>query len=228
MSEPIRVGPPRNAGRPTTSCEGCVKDWVRIAIQGDRPYHLMPDAFETHAACTTVPSDDVKPFMREELDAMAVQRNPMAEDITLQEFADQAPRLRLRVSVVTQEKINTTVAERWKGQYYDREGADRWMIVGRRESSKVIYDKLCALGANATVEAIAAIIGNDSWTNAYCSACEKPTLPVVLFERFSEHSDSSEDTHICSRCIALARGLLVCHEAVTEMTTRDGSAGGGK
>lgn len=133
----------------------------------------------------------------------------MAEDIVLQEFTNPAPRLKLRVSVVTQQKINASVAERWK-ERYGRD--DEWMVVGRNESSKDIYDRLCALGADATAEAIAQIIGNDGWTAAYCSACEEPVLPVVLFERFSEYSDSSEDTHVCSKCIAAAGDLLRRHE----------------
>lgn len=60
------------------------------------------------------------------------------------------------------------VAERWKVQYFHE--ATGWKTIERSRPEEV-YNKLCALGPEPTTDAVAEVIGNRSWTDIRCDAC---------------------------------------------------------
>jgi len=101
----------------------------------------------------------------------------------------------------------STVAERWKRQYY--ETAD--MIWKRYQcsigsSSKEIYDKLVALGDNPTWQDINAIIGNLSWTHVSCDGCSEYVLVAVSIGEYDSKNK------YCPTCVAEAAALLAQHK----------------
>lgn len=78
--------------------------------------------------------------------------------------------------VITRRTLATIAAERWKLQYLRR---DAWYL----EASRVVYERLAALGPTPEPDAVDAIVGNGSWTDIHecheCGAEGKPALVEV-------------------------------------------------
>lgn len=116
------------------------------------------------------------------------------------------PRLVFRGSIQTRKDICAGVAARWKEQYCNADGTWRTTMSGDTQPT---YEALRTLDPEtATVEIIAKIIGNDSWTRGDCTACGEPEFPVVLFEAFSEYGGETKETRICARCLRSGAELL--------------------
>jgi len=85
------------------------------------------------------------------------------------------------------------VAERWRVQY---QHGDKWTrtISG---DSELVYNKLCDLGENPDIEAVAKIIGNKEWSYLTCHACqENVTRAVDLTPQYSDNQ-----ILICRPCL---------------------------
>lgn len=90
------------------------------------------------------------------------------------------------------------VAERWKSQYYDRNGA--WITTANGPSDK-LYNQLCALGPSPDIEAVATILGNKSWTHLTCGGCSESVMKAV---RIGEYDGKV----YCAECISEASEAL--------------------
>jgi hypothetical protein len=84
------------------------------------------------------------------------------------------------------------VADRWRAQYQNKDGLWTNTISGNGEQ---IYDKLCALGHNPSVDAVAKVLGNKSWTHIVCDACGDE---VVKAANFGDHGGPLA---ICEPCL---------------------------
>lgn len=87
------------------------------------------------------------------------------------------------------------VAERWRSQY-QRDG--KWTDTAKGSSGET-YNRLCALGPDPDIAAVAEIIGNKSWSYLSCRGCgESVERAVVLGE------DYSEQALVCQACLQAA------------------------
>lgn len=84
------------------------------------------------------------------------------------------------------------VSGRWREQYlHPKEGWTRCYD----GDSKIVHEKLCALGRNPDIAAVDALIGNKSWTHLTCNGCGDYVLRAVDFQR---HGDA---LLICEDCL---------------------------
>ena len=95
-----------------------------------------------------------------------------------------------------------SVAARWREQYPpgdNRLGGSFSTRLGLKtpRSSDDIHTELLALGPDATAGDIAAIIGNDSWTDQNCTSCESVDAVVAVGNRY----DEDDTTYLCADCV---------------------------
>lgn len=101
--------------------------------------------------------------------------------------------------VVTRRDVIRGVPDRWYENYPD----DKRVLSGGRTAGS-IRDKLEDLDVDiASVEDVAAIIGNSSWTELKCDACESDRDAVVSIPREYEVPLS-----ICGECAAGVAEML--------------------
>lgn len=85
------------------------------------------------------------------------------------------------------------VAERWRSQY-QRDGKWTRTVSG---DSEVTYNKLCDLGPNPDIDAVAEAIGNKSWGHLSCSGCSDHVVRAASFG-----CDYNErDILLCEPCL---------------------------
>lgn len=104
------------------------------------------------------------------------------------------------MKIITERELIQNVATRWKSQYgYNGE----W---GFNEYHKNVYSNLLSLDTNtATAEDVARIIGNESWSYAWCSLCGNHSpISVITNATFID-----EDIIICESCIEKVHSMLV-------------------
>jgi hypothetical protein len=102
------------------------------------------------------------------------------------------------VRLVSNSPRPSTIAERWKRQYYKDIPKPKWYDHGKEN----IYLALMLLPDDATIEQIAKAIGNNSWTHSFCTFCSTYTLRAVeMGERYSSRP-------VCQTCIKEAWDLL--------------------
>lgn len=94
------------------------------------------------------------------------------------------------------------VADRWREQYYERDGR-KWSSTVSGPAEKV-YDQLCALGQNPDIDIVAKIIGNESWSHLLCSGCNERVKAAVSFG--SNYSDN--ELLLCAPCVEDAARAL--------------------
>ena len=93
------------------------------------------------------------------------------------------------VSVITASA--TGVAERWKSQYRDADG--RWLNTSSG-SSRDTYEKLCALGPDPDIAAVAEVIGNKGWSYIHCDGCGQYSERAATLGEYEAQS-------FCEECI---------------------------
>jgi hypothetical protein len=95
---------------------------------------------------------------------------------------------------ITQRRLILSVADRWHKQY---------QCYGQDRSKAEIWIKLDALDkSTASVEDVAAIIGNYSWCKLKCDECQNEVGSVV---RLGEEPDYESNTaNICTECLRKA------------------------
>ena len=105
------------------------------------------------------------------------------------------------VSVITASARD--VAERWKAQY--RDGGGEWLgtVSG---SSRDKYEKLCALGPNPDIAAVAEITGNKSWSYISCDGCDQYPERAVRIGEYDTKSYCQECIEEASMALKTARG----------------------
>lgn len=108
------------------------------------------------------------------------------------------------MEIRTPQDLIETVAEKWFDSFYDYENGCWYDNFGLGERDRRIYQELIAL-ENPTAEAIKAIIGNDSWTQLYCSECMGEGFEYVIV--FDAWEDGVEST-LCRDCFGKAITLL--------------------
>lgn len=93
--------------------------------------------------------------------------------------------------LITQRDLIRGLPEKWRRQYPD----------GGYYGRKDVQGKLDALNCEtATVEDVAAIIGNTSWTDIHCDACDE-SVPWIV--RVGQEPDyESATAHLCGKCLA--------------------------
>lgn len=105
-------------------------------------------------------------------------------------------RSRMRyVSIVIASGVG--VAERWRSQYQKEQGWSN-TVSG---NSQIVYDKLCALGHNPSIEAVAEIIGNKGWCYIMCDGCTDYVEKAVALGEYEPKS-------YCNVCITEAMSAL--------------------
>lgn len=93
------------------------------------------------------------------------------------------------------------VARRWKEQYFHNH---QW--TSGSLDKECIYNKITALGENATAEQVESIIGNGTWTAVKCHECGKR---VKVAMQIGEPLDYESNTAtICLDCLKAAAALL--------------------
>lgn len=90
------------------------------------------------------------------------------------------------MKLLTKQDILNTVAERWKYQYYTKDG---WKYSGKDS----VYDKLEALGDNPKATDIDRVIGNSSWTYLTCQTCNREVDAVVIVGEC--------EIYTCKKCV---------------------------
>lgn len=95
-------------------------------------------------------------------------------------------------------KSGVGVIDRWHSQYDTRDAAWRF---SNGQSPLEMGARLDALGEDASADAIAAVIGNKSWTHPTCSGCNKPQDRVVQIGEFN-------DARLCIGCLDRMRVAL--------------------
>ena len=109
---------------------------------------------------------------------------------------DEAEKMRI---VTKKEKIKN-VAKEWKKQYCR---GKNW-IYG--EGKKEIYERLIKEKPQ-TEEEVIQIIGNNSWTENICEACERDVEILVELSNFLDEWDTNV-FFICEDCLRKALALI--------------------
>lgn len=105
--------------------------------------------------------------------------------------------MRMRAKFVTiQVASGRGVAERWAGQYRERDGS--WRYGPEREQ---IYNRLVALGENPPIDKVAEIIGNKSWSYIRCDGCNGDVERAVAIGEYDTKA-------YCATCIREAYAVL--------------------
>ena len=87
------------------------------------------------------------------------------------------------MEIITQRDLILGIKRAWRNQYPGQRG-------------NAVTEGLDQLDLEtATAQQVNAIIGNESWTGAWCEECNEYVAPAVRF---------SSNTVICSDCITLA------------------------
>ncbi len=112
--------------------------------------------------------------------------------------------------LITQRDLILGVAEKWRGQYADAIRAlnkDPDSLTGHQLKNAKVYAKLLKLkGDTATAGDVAAIIGNDSWTEIHCDQCEKSVLAAVVVGADMDYDSAT--AMLCVDCLEQAASLL--------------------
>ena len=87
------------------------------------------------------------------------------------------------------------VAERWRSQYFERDG--KWSRTVSGNNAEDVYNKLCDLGQAPDVELVAGVIGNQSWSYLSCSGCGDYVVRAANFG--SDYSDAT--IQLCKTCL---------------------------
>jgi len=107
-------------------------------------------------------------------------------------------------SLHTTRSMITTVAKRWDSQYASYPA--NHVLRGRKTVGE-ISTALNELSESATVEDVASIIGNTSWTHLKCSRCnEEPGAVVVL-------SNDASEFKLCQKCVEEIRWMFSTEKA---------------
>ena len=89
------------------------------------------------------------------------------------------------------------VADRWRDQYF-RDGEWANTVTG---NSGDIYERLCELGPNPDIDAVAEVIGNKSWSYLNCDFCSSYVKKAAIIGDY-------ESKLICSNCAREAHAAL--------------------
>jgi hypothetical protein len=92
------------------------------------------------------------------------------------------------------------VAERWRTQY-QHDG--KWTPPAKGGAEK-IYNALCDLGENPDIEAVAKVIGNQSWSYLTCGGCGDRVIRAADFG--DPYSDN--EIKLCQACLEDGLGAL--------------------
>lgn len=95
-------------------------------------------------------------------------------------------------------KPPSSAAGRWMDHYCHR---GRWLNLGDGRDTGAIHAALIDLGPSPTAQQVAAVIGNDSWTNNGCDVCGKKAQRVIGF-------GDEESTLVCLECVTAAGEML--------------------
>jgi hypothetical protein len=95
---------------------------------------------------------------------------------------------------ITRQSRADGVKEEWKKQYGIGQ-SDRSLDHRHIE----IYNKLCALPDHPGPDEIAAIIGNDSWTDCQCDECGKDYGVVIQLGQEPDYESAT--AKICPTCL---------------------------
>ena len=109
---------------------------------------------------------------------------------------DKAEKMRI---VTKQEKIKN-VAKEWKEQYYV---GGKWRC---GEGMRLVYEALIREQPKTERE-VARIIGNNSWTENICEACERDVEILVELSNFLDEWDTNV-FFICEDCLRKALALI--------------------
>lgn len=102
------------------------------------------------------------------------------------------------MKLITVESLCKDVTQRWKDQYYD---GKRWKIIHSGDS-EIIYKALVKLGESPKASEIEEIIGNASWTSAFCNECEKHVDALVELGEAPDYASAT--ARICLSCLEKA------------------------
>ena len=91
------------------------------------------------------------------------------------------------INLLTRQDVIAGVAEQWREQY----------PAGISHDRDKIYERLVA-EKPSTVEAVKAIIDNDSWTILECDVCDERRDAVVMFD----NRTTDYGTRICQDCLS--------------------------
>ena len=97
------------------------------------------------------------------------------------------------------------VAERWFKQYRKEIEAPPRRTTTRDPID--IYNQLCALGTNPSIDAVAEVIGNKSWTHIFCAGC---TEYVTVAIELGNYDDTRQ---YCCDCINRAHTAFALYTA---------------
>lgn len=101
--------------------------------------------------------------------------------------------------LVTKQMLVATAAERYR-EAHQRRG--EWLPTHDGSAPQAIYERLKALPAAAGAAEIAAITGDDRWTENICDECGQDCEAVVLVAIEIHHP--TDMTALCTACLQQA------------------------
>lgn len=109
------------------------------------------------------------------------------------------------MKIVTFADETRDVAERYRGQYPDRNARPAFGPAETNHGQR--YDELAALtDETRTRQSVAAIIGNDSWATMSCDECGLERDTLVRFGDDPDYEARWQD--LCSDCLCAGLDLL--------------------
>jgi len=102
-----------------------------------------------------------------------------------------------------QDKLDNT-ATRWYDQYYNK-SLNEW-IYGKNK--KEIYKNLKVLKKPVKASDIDAIIGNSSWTEHKCQACDTTKEALIFLEGKYFNGYEGPNFLICKECLEKALNII--------------------
>lgn len=95
---------------------------------------------------------------------------------------------------VSIESLARSAAKRWRLQYFDM-ATCKWIPLADGKDSSKIYLHLLYHDKGITPREVAEIIGNTTWTDLTCDACEQE-----IQEGYMVGADESFESHCCTLC----------------------------
>jgi hypothetical protein len=90
------------------------------------------------------------------------------------------------------------VAEKWRLQHEKSDGTWKSCVRGTGDD---VHRRLTRLGKDPSREKIEEVIGNGSWTRAFCTGCQEPVDEAVAFG----YEDAAT---VCRHCLIHALSIL--------------------
>ena len=110
------------------------------------------------------------------------------------------------MELTTERDLIKGVAKRWFRQYKGSLDDTRSIFSTLSETKRETLTKLQALETDtATIEDVAAIVGNNSWTRLVCDGCAKEVAALLTVGQRRDYDSNTAD--LCESCVKAAASI---------------------